>query len=284
MSLFHLHNDKAMKNLFGPQSGVGDEQIYLAESPFITIQGEGPNIGKNTLFIRFFGCNLANSCGVKWCDTGHSFYTNKELIKNESEEIIDYPNKPDRLTFGSVDKMYEYIFMQTTTLGKYVFTGGEPMLWQLTIAQLILKIKNNFERTVTIEIETNGTIPIETELVDWFKLVHFNISPKVHVGSKFPLISQINNCQISQESSFENFEHDDWILKFVYEGKESNELIKQCLNRYNISPERVYLMPEGITRKDQISKMTECAEYCINEGYNFTPRIHVLIWNKHKEV
>src|SRR5271154_1102396 len=110
MTLGHLVNDKAMKVYFGPQSGIGDQRVYLAEKPFVTIQGEGPNIGRNTLFVRFFGCNLANSCGKDWCDTKHSFYTTDEIKKDTSGNIVSVSSKPDRLTFKDVNQFCETIF------------------------------------------------------------------------------------------------------------------------------------------------------------------------------
>lgn len=276
----HFENEKTIKALLGPQAYVGDPRVRLAEKPFVTIQGEGPNAGKNTIFIRFFGCNLANSCGVKWCDSGHSFYTTKELDPIAS--------KPDSMTFPNVEAMYKYVFedMGIAEFNNVVFTGGEPLLWQFTIAQLLRMLRDNYKREISVEIETNGTVPIETDLTDWFRMVHFNISPKVHVVKNFPLIAQLNNCRSAKEagSSFETFDHHDWCLKFVFEGEETKDLVKACLDKYNVSKSKVYLMPEGVTRKKQIASMAKCAEYCVNEGYNFSPRLHVLIWDIAKGV
>jgi len=278
MGLPHLTNEKAMKNYFGPQSGIGDKAVYLAEKPFVTIQGEGPNAGKNTIFIRFFGCNLANSCGVDWCDSGHSFYTDNELKKDPiTGNPTEYPPKPDRLTYASVEKFCEVIF-ELDSIAKFnniVFTGGEPLLWQMTIAKILGYLKNQYNRTVTVEIETNGTIQIEPELTDWFRMVHFNISPKVHVVKKFPLVEQL---------STKTFDHDDWIIKFVYEDDETEDQIASFIKKYDIENHKVYIMPEGITTEVQIKKMQPIAEWCINKGYNFSPRLHVLIWNLAKGI
>ncbi|HWY36772.1 MAG TPA: hypothetical protein VNX68_19155, partial [Nitrosopumilaceae archaeon] len=53
--------------------------MYKVKELFTTIQGEGFNVGKAAVFLRFTGCNLWNglekdrnkgsgSCS-KWCDT-----------------------------------------------------------------------------------------------------------------------------------------------------------------------------------------------------------------------
>jgi 6-pyruvoyltetrahydropterin 2'-reductase len=278
MGLPHLTNEKAMKNYFGPQSGIGDKSIYLAEKPFITIQGEGPNAGKNTLFVRFFGCNLANSCGVDWCDSTHSFYTDKELKRDQETGLAtQYPFKEDRLTFPNVDKFCETIF-EIDGLARFnnvVFTGGEPMLWQMSIARILQYLKNTYTRDITVEIETNGTVPVEPELSDWFRMVHFNISPKLHVVKKFPLVEQLNSGE---------FDHNGWIVKFVHEGEESEDNITLFLKKQKIDDHKVYIMPEGITRDIQMKKMQKIAEWCITNGYNFSPRLHVLIWDQSKGI
>jgi 6-pyruvoyltetrahydropterin 2'-reductase len=282
MTLQHLTNDKAMQTLFGEGVTAGDKRIFLAENPFVTIQGEGPNIGKNTLFIRFFGCNLANSCGVDWCDSAHSFYTNKEIKDG-------FPDKPDRLTFADAEQMYEQIF-EINNLSEFhnvVFTGGEPMLWQIQIAQLLQIIQDRYKRTISIEIETNGTIGIESELMDWFKMVHFNISPKLHVAKSFILLNQLQNVGHVGEAGYNymRFVHDDWIVKFVVDDKKTAlKNIEECVEKYKIKKDHIYLMAEGITQDEQNSKMKELAEYCINNGYNFSARLHVLIWNESKGV
>lgn len=279
MPLPHLKSDKAMQALLGKDSFAGDPRVHIAEKPFVTIQGEGPNAGKNTIFIRFFGCNLANSCGVDWCDSAHSFYTNDEGLDAKKE---------DKMVFHTVNDFWEYVFENQgiAEFNNIVFTGGEPMLWQYTIAELLQKLKNNYKRTVTVEIETNGTVGIETELIDWFRLVHFNISPKVHVVKSFILLNQLKNIGHVGETAYNyvRFDHDDWIVKFVWETEKTNKLIQECITRYDIPKHKVYLMPEGISRDEQVSKMQTLAEYCINNGYNFSPRLHVLIWNLAKGI
>lgn len=279
MTIKKIKTDKAIQNLLGSDSFVGDSRVILAEKPFVTIQGEGPNIGKNTLFIRFFGCNLANSCGVDWCDSGHSFFTNKEGIESP---------KPDRRIYNDVNIFYEHIFELSnfTNFNNVVFTGGEPLLWQHVIAEVLQKLKNSYKRNITVEIETNGTVGIEDEYIDIFRMAHFNISPKIHVSKSFILLNQLRggNHVGSSDYNYSKFNHSDWIVKFVWEGMKSEEMIKNCIEKYNIPKEHIYLMPEGITTIKQMETMKDLAEYCINNGYNFSPRLHVLIWNTKKGI
>ncbi len=43
-------------------------------------------------------------------------------------------------------------------------------------------------------------------------------------------------------------------------------------------------MPEGRTKKEQLKRMNEVIEYCKEKGYNFSPRLHILVWDKKRKV
>jgi organic radical activating enzyme len=128
----------------------GDGNSLKVHSIFETIQGEGPYSGRQAIFIRLSGCNLA----CTFCDT--DFYDYKLLL------ITDILNKIK--SFNQIKPLI-------------VITGGEPL--RQNISQLCaLLIQNNYK----IQLETNGTlysnIPKEVELV---------CSPKISNG-KYSLI------------------------------------------------------------------------------------------------
>ena len=101
---------------------------------FYSLQGEGFYTGTAAVFIRFSGCNLK----CPFCDTSHE--QGGELTEEDNcQEITGYPCR------------------------HVVLTGGEPML-QLT-ERLITMLHNAGK---FIQVETNGTIPIESHLpIDW---------------------------------------------------------------------------------------------------------------------
>lgn len=94
---------------------------YKINEIFKSIQGEGANLGKEVIFIRFSGCNL--SC--KWCDTSHENYI-----------------------LMSVDEIVEKI--KELNCKNIIFTGGEPTIYNLFY--LLYNLKDFW-----IGIETNGT-------------------------------------------------------------------------------------------------------------------------------
>ncbi len=112
---------------------------------FSSIQGEGPYVGEEQVFVRFFGCNL--SC--KFCDerkkTNLLEYTPSEVIK----KIID----EERRTVS--------------------FTGGEPLLQTDFLKEILLVLK---EKDLRIYLETNGILKDELlEVLDYVDVISMDI-------------------------------------------------------------------------------------------------------------
>ena len=109
---------------------------------FYSLQGEGYNMGRAAVFVRFAGCNLH----CPFCDTDFEAY--REMTDDEIvTAICQYPAR----------------FV--------VLTGGEPTL-QVDEAFVDLLHRQGFE----IAMESNGTRPAPTNL-DWL-----TVSPKTHHG------------------------------------------------------------------------------------------------------
>ena len=99
-------------------------------SPFLTIQGEGPNVGRPAVFLRLHGCNLA----CTFCDTNFS---------DPEDPIVPIESLADQI--GEFKK------------GLCVITGGEPLIQN--ILPLVRVLKNWFD--MEVQIETAGTVWIE---------------------------------------------------------------------------------------------------------------------------
>ncbi len=218
---------------------------------FISIQGEGPYIGRPAYFLRLAGCNLK----CKWCDTPQSWKVGEvEYTEIEIDELV--------------------VEIEKSGVKLLVITGGEPLLHQLDLVPFLCEL----EASITITVETNGTIaplkPFRT-LVD-----RFNISPK--------MLNSGNPEQFLKTHPSDNFEYNlsqKPIYKFVVCHLRDLADIKLYQKRYEVPSDRIYIMPEGVTRKDQLESMNDglIAEI-IELGYNLAPRLHVLIWNDKKGV
>jgi 7-carboxy-7-deazaguanine synthase (Cx14CxxC type) len=136
---------------------------YTVKELFLTAQGEGANIGRVAVFIRFAGCNLWSgreedraTAVCRFCDTefvGGERFRSTEALADAAAALWRTPDTADRLT---------------------VLTGGEPLL-QVDAALLAALRQRGF----TIAVETNGTQVLPAP-VDWLC-----VSPKA--GAKLVL-------------------------------------------------------------------------------------------------
>ncbi len=99
-------------------------RIQLSEI-FTSIEGEGILIGTKTMFIRMAGCHL----GCIWCDTRYAlpFDSGKAYTLEHVKKMISEELRPNTY--------------------KVNFTGGEPLLQHLAVADLAKFIKDKGLKT-----------------------------------------------------------------------------------------------------------------------------------------
>lgn len=113
---------------------------------FSSVQGEGPHIGRSTLFVRFGGCDLR----CRWCDSPHTWkpaarcrvHAHGGRAERELDNPIALPQivaladefEPARHRFASL-------------------TGGEPLLQSEAVGALARALR---ERGTRVLLETHG--------------------------------------------------------------------------------------------------------------------------------
>jgi 7-carboxy-7-deazaguanine synthase len=113
---------------------------------YTSYQGEGPNTGKPTIFVRFAGCNL--KCPGWPCDTQHAI--DPTLFTNE-QEIIEPGLLATRIMMMNVQNV--------------CLTGGEPFLQnQAALTMLVSDLKSLYK--CDVEVFTNGQLEWKPALVD----------------------------------------------------------------------------------------------------------------------
>lgn len=127
-------NERVGEKFFREANAGCFQQSILVTSMFVTLQGEGPFMGRPCVFIRLAKCNLACS----FCDT--------------------YFDTGDWMTLGGVvDKAHALIRERygvvPPALG-FVITGGEPTL-QEPLADLCRRLADT---AAFVQIESNGII------------------------------------------------------------------------------------------------------------------------------
>lgn len=132
--------------------------IEIAEM-YLAPQGEGPNLGRLSLFVRTRRCTLH----CTWCDSKFSWDK----------------NDPDFQEYGAYSP--PQLTQAMLTLSQYgelchavVLTGGEPLIWQRELYPAMLNYRS--AHRCPIEVETSGTI-IPSD--DMLRLCNFIISHKL---------------------------------------------------------------------------------------------------------
>jgi len=130
---------------------------YAVKEMFVTLQGEGAQTGRASVFCRFAGCNLwsgreqdRETAACRFCDT--------DFIGTDGEGGGRFQDAA--ALADTIEQCWQSV-ADASGRRYIVFTGGEPLL-QLD-AELIAAVK---ARGFEIAVETNGTI-VAPDGIDW---------------------------------------------------------------------------------------------------------------------
>ena len=214
---------------------------------FKSIQGEGPNFGKPAIFLRTAQCNLK----CTWCDTKYTW----------DWENYDYTKEVKEMTLEEIKER-----ILDLEIKHLVITGGEPLLQQDDLADLLSFLKPDFY----VEIETNCTIlpnKMLTDLVD-----QWNVSPKTENSGNPLELYENDECYYffaNQENCF---------FKYVVEDESDIPEIKKFVTKYNIPENRVQLMTQASTKEEISAREKSISELAKANNFLFSPRLHVAMW------
>lgn len=219
----------------------------LADKWIDSFQGEQPLLGTPVRIIRFFGCNLAESCPLD-CDTKYSW-------DRKSSKIIDC-NVRDTLRGLTKNR-------------SVMITGGEPFFH---FDQLYSLVKECDKRKVQrVIIETNGTLITEYQYgksVNQFcDMVHLSISPKIE--SSFQILNYYN-CFVSKAKV---------TLKIVVGVRNPpKRWISQIIAAFKMGFQ-IALMPEGSTPEEIMLNLPRVEEFgnLLKIPYVLSPRLHIFM-------
>jgi 7-carboxy-7-deazaguanine synthase len=222
---------------------------------FYSVQGEGSLVGVPSVFIRTSGCNLR----CRWCDTPYASWrpTGEERsVESLLAEIDTFPTR--------------YV----------VVTGGEPMVAK-EMPELLAGLRAAGKH---ITIETAGTVAPNGVACDLASL-----SPKL--ANSTPSVDDISvdwvkrheQTRLQPDVLRSWIEHCDYQLKFVISHQADIDEAAAVLDNIGIpvAPERVLLMPEGVSMEAMRERYDLLVDTCKARGWRFSPRLHIeLFGNK----
>lgn len=143
-----------------------------------------------------------------------------------------------------------------------VITGGEPFLqWGSGLSELHRMLS---AAGYEIQYETSGKVMIP-DLDDAIVVC----SPK-YIGGAW----RFHEANIPRAHYF----------KFPAENSAQLEKIDEFITAHGIAGEKVFIMPLGATRAEQLSRMGTVFDYCVKRGYRMTPRLHILVHDTRRGV
>jgi 7-carboxy-7-deazaguanine synthase len=241
------------------------ETIFLSDDLiFYTLEGEGEYIGQPSVFMRMSMCNLtcigfASEDSPNGCDSYVSWSIKNKRTFNEIFELMEAGNHVTHLREGAIWKL----------------TGGEPMIQQKQLLKFVESFIARYNFTPRIDFETNATLMPDERWVTDFKAT-FTTSPKLTTNGD-PEEKTYKPAVLKWHKDHSSG------FKFVISKSEDIEEIwrKYIVDKegINVSLNRVWFMPCCGSREEHITNAPAVAEYAKAMHVNFSPRLHLLLWN-----
>lgn len=142
-----------------------------------------------------------------------------------------------------------------------VITGGEPLRqWENGLNELDRAF---FDLGVAVQYETSGKVPIPEGICGEVICSPKYLSGAWHVDSE----------------SLSRAQH----YKFVA-CEETASAIDAFVKTEHLDTDRVWLMPKGMTREEQIERLPFVWDHCVNKGYRLASRLHILAFDTKKGI
>ena len=277
-------------------------KIKVAEL-FYSLQGEGQYLGTPSIFLRVFGCNFqcagfsmprsqlsAERLAID--PSNYDDYKSLPLVHTGCDSYASWDARFKKLSPmleipAIVDRIQELLPEGRFSNDKHlILTGGEPLLgWQKSYIELFEEMGRRNMNLTHITFETNGTQPLNQELVDWFRFNHVfpSLDITFSVSSKLPSSGESWEDAIKPEIVSSYFGNSNLTyFKWVVSSEDDYQDVVRAVEEYGkvlpMSAVPVYLMPAGGTTMHYNENEKWVAELCMKHAWRYTPRLQVQLW------
>lgn len=296
------------------------DKTFKYSEIFHSFQGEGFYTGRATAWIRFFLCNLqCDGFGQKdptdpstyvlpyqdfdvseikriedlpvWqygCDSSYTWAKKyKHLAHDDSADTIAYNIMSVLKHESNPAGMFKHPTSGQET--HMAFTGGEPMLNQEAMVEILEAFKraHNFPNFVTVE--TNGTKPfkgpwaldkyISTFYDAWDEREWFwSVSPKLWSTAGEKPKKAIQPDVVGSYAEVSNHGQLKYVVNGTQESWDEVEENTRLFREAGVDWD-VYIMPVGATKEEQEDPMiAEIAVEAMKRGYHVSGRLHCYVF------
>lgn len=240
----------------------------------LCLQGEGRDVGTPAFLIRTTGCNMNCQFKDSVCDSAYTSWrpeSGRYSLKDIEDLILTNPQ-------------IKYAFV----------TGGNPSFKPSLLQAIVNLLKKH---NLYIALEDNGTLFYPFSGIDFVTLSPklSNSTPKVgsivkdvvFEGGEYVVTEQDRIKHEKYRTRYESMkrwiQNYDYQLKFVVSEREQLDEIECLIKEIGADKDRIYLMPEGINRQQLDSRRQRLVELCIEKGYKFTDRLHIVTYGNKRE-
>lgn len=239
--------------------------LFLSDDKiFYTLEGEGEYIGQPSVFMRMSMCNLtckgfASENSPNGCDSFISWSVKNKMSFEDIFQLMEEKNYIDRLRNNAIFKL----------------TGGEPLINQKQLLKFIEEFIGRYKFVPRIDFETNATLIPDERWIREFKAT-FTTSPKLTTNG------DPEEKTYKPEALKWHVKHNSGFKFVITSDKDIEEIWRKYVNDdkgINVPLKRVWFMPCCGSRKEHIERAPAVAEYAKAMHVNFSPRMHLLIWD-----
>ena len=180
------------------------------------------------------------------------------------------------MTFNEIFEYFEKHKLISKLKNGAIFkiTGGEPMVQQKQLLKFIEQFIKKYDFHPVIDFETNATIQPDERWVKDF-LATFTTSPKL-TSNGDPEARTYKPKVLKWHRDIGSG------FKFVINKSEDiDEIWRKYVDEkdVNIPKHRIWFMPCSGSRQEHVEKAPAVAEYAKAMNVNFSPRLHLLLWD-----
>jgi organic radical activating enzyme len=274
---------------------------------FYSLQGEGRFVGMPSVFLRTYGCNF--TCSGFGCKPGEKSTGADDVaeVVHMYNNFLDLPLVETGCdSYASWHPAFKHLsptystdelvakMLALTPNGRWmqnngndvhlVITGGEPLLgWQRAYGELLSDPRMTDLKNITFE--TNGTQRLSDDFKQYLKdnfwlygcqnkQVTFSVSAKLSASGE----SWADAICPDIVAEYQAYGHT--YLKFVVETQDHVAEAIRAVDAFRAGGFTgvVYLMPQGGVVDPYESNKLNIANICCEQGFNYSPRLHVDLW------